>query len=236
MIRNLMGGIWGRLRRGLLSDVYDRISTLEYRSFNRRFFAIEQCAEYLVGAQIEGDYMEFGVYRGDTFSHAYGWMSPHFKDMRFVAFDSFEGLPKPDGLDTAGGYSSHFFENQFACSEDAFIANIRSKGVDLGKVDVVRGWFDEALVSERAASIGKVAVAWIDCDLYESTVPVLKYLTRRLQVGTVVIFDDWRCYRNHPEFGEQRACHEWLQENPNIRLAELYSFGWNGIAFTVISC
>jgi len=79
-------------------------------------------------------------------------------------------------------------------------------------------------------------VAWIDCDLYDSTVPVLEYLAPRLTVGSVVVFDDWRCYRNHPDFGEQRACREWLQRNPRLSLRELLSFGWNGIAFTVASC
>ncbi len=46
----------------LLRGVYNRIRQLEYRSFNRRYFAVEQVAEYLVGAQIAGDYCEFGVW------------------------------------------------------------------------------------------------------------------------------------------------------------------------------
>ena len=224
--------------RILFSDINARLDVLEYRSFNRRFYAIEQCAEYLIGAQIDGDYLEFGVYKGDTFSHAYNWMSPHFKEMKFFAFDSFEGLPKPKGVDIADGYSSHFYETQFACSEEAFADNIRSKGVDSARVTIVKGWFDKTLspVSGFDYGIRKVAVAWIDCDLYESTVPVLKFLTPYLSIGSVLIFDDWRCYRNHPDFGEQRACREWLESNPGISLAVLYSFGWNGMAFSVTSC
>jgi O-methyltransferase len=85
-------------------------------------------------------------------------------------------------------------------------------------------------------AIERIAVAWIDCDLYESTVPVLKFITPHLCVGSVIVFDDWRCYRNHPDFGEQRACREWLEANPGIKLRELLSFGWNGIAFTIVSC
>jgi hypothetical protein len=197
---------------------------------------VEQCSEYLVGAQLEGDYVEFGVYRGDTFSHVYGWLSPHFPNMRFIAFDSFEGLPRPRGVDALDGYSSHFVENEFACTEESFIANIRSKGVDLTKVDVLKGWFDQSLNSEGASGIGKIAFAWIDCDLYESTVPVLDYLTDRLQVGTVVLFDDWRSYRNHPDFGEQRACREWLEANRNVKLTELFFYGSGGAAFTVVAC
>lgn len=222
----------------LLRDVYARIGEIEYRSFNRRFYCVEQVAEYLIGAQISGDYCEFGVFEGRTFSHAFQWMAPHFPSMRFVAFDSFEGLPRPRGIDAEGGFSSHFFERQFACSEEDFYRNLRGNRVDTSRVSTVKGWFNETLSPEAAERHGvrQVAVAWVDCDLYESTVPVLDYLTKRLVVGSVVIFDDWRCFRNLPEYGEQRAVREWLERNPQIALRELLSFGWNGIAFTVASC
>ena len=35
----------------------------------------------------------------------------------------------------------------------------------------------------------------VDCDLYQSTVPVLAFLADLLQDGTVVLFDDWYCFR-----------------------------------------
>lgn len=226
------------VQRLLLRGVYNRIRQLEYRAFNRRFYAVEQVAEYLIGAQIAGDYCEFGVYQGTTFIHAYRTMSPHFKAMRFAAFDSFEGLPQPRGLDDADGYTSHFYKGQFEFSREAFNRNLKRNRVDLRKVLTVEGWYNETLAPDRAASHGidKIAVAWIDCDLYESTVPVLDYLAPRLSAGSVIVFDDWRCYRNHPDFGEQRACREWLERNPRMVLKELLSFGWNGIAFTVASC
>lgn len=238
MVRNLVGKVFAHLRRFLLPDVYARLNTLEYRSFNRRFYAIEQCAEYLIGAQLDGDYLEFGVYQGDTFSHAYQWMAPYFKNMQFIAFDSFEGLPKPQGIDSVEGYASNFHETAFFCSQEEFMRRILSKGVDLKRVKIVPGWFDKTLLPEYVTDfhLKNIAVTWIDCDLYESTVPILKFITPYLAVGSVIIFDDWRCYRNHPDFGEQRACREWLESNRNIQLSELFSFGWNGIAFTVVRC
>jgi hypothetical protein len=226
------------VKRLLLRDVYNRIGEIEYRSFNRRFYCIEQVAEYLIGAQIPGDYCEFGVFEGNTFSHAYRRMAPYFPSMRFVAFDSFEGLPRPQGIDAEDGFTSHFFEQQFACSEEDFYRNLRRNRVDTGRVSAVKGWFNETLSPGAAERHGvrQVAVAWVDCDLYESAVPVLDYLTARLLVGSVVVFDDWRCFRNLPDFGEQRAVREWLERNPQLSLRELLSFGWNGIAFTVSSC
>jgi hypothetical protein len=235
IFKNRIASVIGRY---LFPDLYQRVDRLEYRSFNRRFYAIEQCAEYLVGAQVDGDYCEFGVYIGTTFGHAYKWLSPLFNSMRFFAFDSFEGLPKPRGIDLSDGYSSHFYEHQFSCAEEDFRSNILKNGVDLNRVGIIKGWFNKTLdpMNLEAQKIGKIAVAWIDCDLYESTVPVLNFLTSRVSIGSVLIFDDWRCYRNHPDFGEQLACREWLNSNPNIKLAPLFSFGWNGIAFSVTDC
>ncbi|HEY5996147.1 MAG TPA: TylF/MycF/NovP-related O-methyltransferase [Candidatus Deferrimicrobiaceae bacterium] len=221
-----------------LAALQARIETLEYRSFNRRFYAVEQSADYLVGAKIPGDYLEFGVYQGATFRHAWRTMSWLFPEMRFIAFDSFEGLPAPKGIDADGGYSSNFHAAEFRCDEGAFLANLSADGVDLSRVKIVKGWFDRTLApgGEGEQCVGKTAFAWIDCDLYESTVPVLSFLTRRIVPGSVIAFDDWRSFRNHPGFGEQRACREWLAANPQIVLNELFAFGSSGIAFTVTSC
>lgn len=210
---------------------------MEFLMNNHRLMAIYQLADYLVGAEVPGDYLEFGVYRGTTFSYAYRKLS-RFKDMNFLAFDSFEGLPKPQGVDALNGYSSSFYEYQFSCSREDFIANLKRNGVNMKKVRIVQGWFDETLKPEKAKAYGvdKIAAAWIDVDLYESTVPVLEFITSHLCVGSVILFDDWRTFRNLPDYGEQRACQEWLSENPQITLRELFSFGWHGIAFTVSSC
>ena len=210
---------------------------MERRLQNRRFMAIDELTDYLVGAEIPGDYLEFGVYLGTTFSYACRRLS-YFKEMKFFAFDSFEGLPKPKGIDMLNGYSSHFHEHEFFCSEEDFIANLKRENVNLDKVRIVKGWFEQTLKPENAKSYGvdRIAAAWIDCDLYESAVPVLQFITPHLSVGSVILFDDWRCFRNLPDFGQQRACREWLSKNSRISLHELFTFGWHGIAFTVGSC
>jgi hypothetical protein len=81
----------------------------------------------------------------------------------------------------------------------------------------------------------KAALVWIDCDFYESTVPVLEFITDYVQDGTLLIFDDWFCFRGDPERGEQRAFAEWLARNPWIRAGELLRFGWHGSSF-ILRC
>ena len=62
---------------------------------------------------------------------------------------------------------------------------------------------------------------------------MLDFLTPRVRTGTVLLFDDWHCFRNRPDRGEQRACSEWLERNPSIALRPIMSFGFHGQAFTV---
>jgi O-methyltransferase len=228
-------------RDAKMAALEQRVEFLEERLlsyYKNRWDVIDKLADYLVGTQIEGDYLEFGVFMGKTFSYAYKVMAPLFPEMRFVALDSFEGLPKPKGIDAADDYTSGFYAGQFACDLETFQKNLCVAGVDLHRVITVQGWFDQSLTrgNPRNAGIAKVAAAWIDCDLYESTVPVLDFLTDRLSVGSVLLFDDWRCYRNLSDFGQQRACREWLERNPHIKLNSFVDFGFHGQAFTVASC
>jgi O-methyltransferase len=222
-------------------DLRDRLAKLEERLldyYTNRWNMIDKAVDYLVGAEIPGDYFEFGVFKGRTFAYAVNTFSRVFPELRFIAVDSFAGLPALQGLDAIGGYSSSFHEGQFACSVEDFTNYILEHGVDQTKVKLVIGWFNESLCpgSPQIVGLDKVAVAWVDCDLYESTVPVLEFLTSRISVGTLILFDDWHCFRNLGDYGEQRACREWLQRNPQITLNPLVDFGFHGESFTVASC
>lgn len=222
----------------VLKNIQPSLEEIQYKSLsNRRFYAVSQIAEYLFGAIVPGDYCEFGVWQGTTFIHAYQWMAPLFKKMRFLAFDSFEGLPEPKGIDLKDGFSSNFHQKDFLCSKKDFLKNLEKAQVNLKKVSIVEGWFSQTLKkNEMEYRLKKIAVAWIDCDLYESTVPVLDFIKPLLRYGSVIVFDDWRCFKNNPKLGPQRACLEWLKKNPKIKLNELFTFGWHGMVFTVLNC
>lgn len=217
-----------------LATLSNRLTYLEQRVHNCRWYAVEQSADYLVGAQVAGDYCEFGVYKGDTFAHMLRYHDV-FPGMRYVAFDSFEGLPAPTGIDNEDGYASNFHQGEFAVNETDFLKNLQSKNLPMDRVVTVKGWYDKTLNDDTAQkhNINKVSCAWIDCDFYESTVPVLDFLTKRLSVGSIILFDDWKVYRNLSDKGQQRATAEWLSANPELQLNSLFEFSHHGQAFTV---
>jgi hypothetical protein len=181
--------------------------------------------------QVEGDYLEFGTYQGNSLIRAYGILrqvyeeryrdpdnihSPEYRarvrelweKMRFFAFDSFQGLPPVTGSDVG---SMDFVEGKFRCSQEAFLENLRSHSIDLGKVVPVPGWFENTCTGETLRKYGmrSASIIHFDCDLYESTRTALKFIEPLLVDGTVLVFDDWYCFRGNPGLGEQRAFREW---------------------------
>jgi hypothetical protein len=186
---------------------------------------------YVRSEEIEGDYMEFGVYDGNTFVPAYHLGRRFNPDMRFLGFDSFAGLPELEGKDKGGSFQ----EGEYAYSLPRFKKKLRDKKVDLSRVQLIKGWFAEVLDDALSAKLDteKAAVIWIDCDLYLSTVPVLDFIVPYLQSGTILCFDDWFCFRGDPaDKGEQRAVSEWLAGH-KISLIEYHKFGCFGNSFIV---
>lgn len=180
-----------------------------------------------------GDYLEFGVYRGRAFIEAYKQAnSLDIGNMRFIAFDSFEGLPEVKGRDAD---YKHFEKGQYACAEKEFIEIIEEAGVDMNRVLTVPGFFDSSLTQElkNELDIKRAAVVWIDCDIYESTVPVLNFITDIITSGTFIAFDDWFSFGADPYAGEIRATREWLEKNKNITLEHYKDFGTSGRIFLV---
>lgn len=196
---------------------------------NARMLSI--AAAYVANNEVEGDYLEFGVFRGAAFTEAWHAARRNGLSMRLHAFDSFEGLPDVTGKDAGGEFS----KGQYAAGRDEFERNLRSRGVDMDRVTITPGWFDASLTATRASElrINKAAIVWIDGDLYASTVPVLKFITNLVQQGTILCFDDWYCFKGRRDRGEQLACSEWLAANPRITLTPYRSFHWAGQSFIV---
>lgn len=189
--------------------------------------------DYVRASGLEGDYLEFGVWRGRTFSAACYLAKTRALSMNFYGFDSFCGLPNNNELDAAG--RQWFKEGVYNYSEHQFLKNVRRTGADMKRVTSVPGWFEHSLRADnpRLANLHKAALLWVDCDLYSSTCDVLNFVTRYMQYGTLMLFDDWFAFRADPNAGQQRAFREWLQRNPNLSAVELMRWGWNGNSFVI---
>ncbi len=167
---------------------------------------------------INGDYLEFGVWEGRSFIYAYNFAKSKMPMMNYYAFDSFEGLQKPKGIDK----HSFFKKGKYFCPLDKFKKNLEWGGVDEDKVTIIKGFYDNMLTTElkEKLKIKRASVVWIDCDLYESTKTVLNFIISYLVDGTIIVFHDWYCFNCDEERGERLAVKEWLKENPSISLSQ----------------
>lgn len=190
--------------------------------------------------QVEGDFVEFGVFRGDRLVQAhrtakmleqYVQKTPAFrtasvqnlKTMRLIGFDSFEGLPEPAPIDRLAGQEAWMGRGGFACTLAEVEARLHREMDGQRRFELVKGWFDDTLTAEtkQRLALERVAIAHIDCDYYESAKVALTFLTDLLVDGSILVFDDWWLYKGHPDRGEQRAFREWTQEHA-IRYSEFY--------------
>lgn len=207
-------------------DTRTRLGEAEYE------MVLRNAMNYASGCQVAGDYLEFGVSWGNTFIAAFrSAQRCGLKSMRFYGFDSFAGLPQIQGVDAQGDCEYH--KGQYACNLAEFQRRVSQEGVDFSRVKLVPGWYDDVLndKTKQELQIKKAAVIWIDCDLYESTVPALNFITDYVQDGTIICFDDWFCFKGDPNRGEQRAFKEWLARNPSIRAIEYRKFEAAGHSF-----
>jgi hypothetical protein len=196
--------------------------------------------------QVEGDYLEFGVWRGTSMISAYeshsaaesffrelkieSYASRSLTPMRFFGFDSFEGMPEPEEHD-AGTYRA----GDFAVSLGDVQTRLLAAGVPRARFELVPGFFEQSLNDETRRRLGlrHASIVHVDADYYESAAVVLKFVTDLVVTGSIIIFDDWYLYRCDPTKGQQRAMREWLAANPSIELVDYMSSGWSR-AFVVV--
>lgn len=184
--------------------------------------------------KLPGSYFEFGVFRGRAFVQAARHAQHRHRifQRRLYAFDSFKGLSEP-----MQGEQDVFSVGEYACSKDEFIEACRRGGVNLSRVEVHEGFFSDSLTGElqqRLLADGeRAAIVWIDSDIYEPALQVLRFIEPLLQEGTIVCFDDWFSFAAHPDKGEVRAAREWSAENPQWNLTDWRTFGSQGKAVIV---
>jgi hypothetical protein len=200
-----------------------------------RLEMLQKAFQYVTNEKVPGEYFEFGVARGLTFSGAYHIARKyHAPTNEFYGFDSFEGFPELHEIDKK---FIRFKTGDENWTQDTFSRTLQDAGVPKEVVRVVPGWFKDSLTPTLQNSLRegrvKASIVWVDCDLYESTLQVLNFITPLLQNGTVIIFDDWYCYHADPNKGERRAVREFLTSHTNIQLTEYHKFGIVGNSFIV---
>src|SRR5579862_8929246 len=131
--------------------------------------------EYFKGGADPVDYLEFGVYKGDSL-RTWAKLNKN-SSSRLFGFDSFEGLPedwvasKPKGTFSTGG---------------------KTPDIEDSRVEFVVGLFQQSLPSFLSSYQPRNRLLiHNDSDLFSSTLYTLAVLNPVIQPGTIIIFDEF---------------------------------------------
>jgi O-methyltransferase len=178
---------------------YVRQSHLSTSSDERLFATIMAC-RYVVDRDIEGDFVECGVWRGgNSIIAADVFKTMHSKKLVWL-FDTFSGMTEPTAADV--NWRGEPADTKFRASRkqghnswcyapiEEVQANFSKAGLLDGRVRFVKGDVAQTLANP-AGLPDSISILRLDTDWYESTRSELEALYPRLSRGGVLIIDDY---------------------------------------------
>ena len=195
-------------------SLYERSRDYTMTSW-QRLYSLHSAVRYLINANIPGDFVECGVWRGGSMMMAaLTLISLGRTDRHLYLFDTFEGLPRPDktlDVDVWGnsgleGWKQHRKTDQSSnwayASLEEVRSNMESTGYPMDKVFFVKGMVEETL---PAKAPDKIAMLRLDTDWYSSTKHELEQLYPRLSSKGILILDDYGHF-----LGARKATDEYM--------------------------
>lgn len=236
-IEGKQGEPWVELPDGCQLADWQRDDEISYNQANRqteKALFYRRTFDFLTDNRVVGDYYEFGCHRCRTFRMALTEARRHnISTAKFLAFDSFEGLPEP----TSDTSVEIWKRGALTTTEQDFMRMVHEHGIYADNVRTIKGFYSEsltgALQKELLDSGRKANLVNVDCDLYESAVPVFRFLDPLLQEGSVIYIDDlFAGYKGSPNKGVARAFLEY-QKATRWKFVRHLDIGWWGRSYIV---
>lgn len=193
-----------------------------------KYKMLKKCIYNLNYDQVEGSYCEFGCFTGAALNHTIKThiifskskkKSENYLNRFFYGFDSFEGFPE----EVHNEYKSSNFKTNYE--------EVKKLENQYKFCKVVKGFFSNSLSRieiKNNKELDKIALAFIDCDIYSSAQEVFNFIKNKMSNGSFVIIDD---YYNIDKNG--KSIHAALLETGNLynNLSFFSSYGYNGIVY-----
>lgn len=182
-----------------------------------RMYALYSAIDYISRAEIAGDVVECGVWKGGSSKLVAHTLSELNDEARHLyLYDTFAGMTEPtdqdhrlfDGRSAAGTWQKHQHatHNEWAYAPLHDVQKTMwSTGYPRELIHFVQGKVEETIprtVPDR------IALLRLDTDWYESTYHEMVHLYPRLVSGGILIIDDYGCWA-----GSKAAVDQYLLEN-----------------------
>ncbi|MDH5380862.1 MAG: TylF/MycF family methyltransferase, partial [Cyclobacteriaceae bacterium] len=188
----------------------------------RRLGNIVEIMEYISKSKLQGDIVECGVWKGGSVA-LMAFASKRLGVTRKLhLFDAFDDICEPDaavdgqraidlvGVEKARGRLvpiKGLYDYKGGSGNEEEVRNliVNEMGYDENLVVIHKGWFQDTLpVAQK--SVEKISFLRLDGDWYASTKVCLDYLYNKVEVGGVIVIDDYGAYE-----GCKKAVDEFLE-------------------------
>jgi hypothetical protein len=194
----------------LLRRLGVRVVTTDHQRYTKTYGSLLLYFEKLMDQvnDVDGVVVECGVSTGASMT-LFATLNANRDAPRDIwGFDSFEGLPAPDGEDLTGSAAAGRRGMFKATTGDVWNRlRIAGMGDDSTKdrITLVQGLLSDTLPSFK----GQIALLHCDVDLYEPTKIALEYLWPQVGVGGIAAFDE---YDDDEWPGEKQAVDEYFAD------------------------
>lgn len=156
----------------------------------KRLENVLYCVKQILEHNIQGDFIETGVWRGGSTIFMRAILKAYdVRDRNVWVADSFEGLPVPNEeaypLDKD---DIHHTFNELKVTLESVRNNFDKYDLLDDQVKFLKGWFKDTLSS---APIEKLSLVRLDGDMYESTMDAMVNLYPKLSINGFLIVDDY---------------------------------------------
>lgn len=183
--------------------MYERCKPFTMTSIER-MYSVFKAVEYLCKANIPGDFVECGVWKGGSSMMAALSLMHFGKTRELYLYDTFEGMPEAEEIDVSfQGNKGSDYDGEMIGTWDEVIQNMQETGYDLKYLNMIKGIVENTIPEKTPF---RIALLRLDTDWYRSTLHELTHLFPLLVKGGVLIIDDY----GHWE-GARKATDEYFE-------------------------
>lgn len=201
-----------------------------------RFLTLYQSINYVFKNDIQGDFVECGIFKGGSSMMMAYMLAEQFqsqKNQKIWMYDTFEGMANASKYDENIDNQKAFIEldrikkkenlnDIWAYSSLDYVKNnLKKTNIDEDKLIYIKGLVEETLYKRKPKEI---ALLRLDTDFYESTKSELEILYPLLQKGGILIIDDYGHWK-----GCKKAVDEYFLNKKDIFFQQIDYSGIVGV-------
>ena len=177
---------------------------------------------------IDGDYIEFGCFRAETFPLVHRINRKLPMKRHLWAVDSFQGIPAPQSF---RDLHPRWQEGRKHTTKEDFLRRCRRAGIPGQDYTTISSSFNNLSGLSPKGLPNNIALAYVNCYLHSQVEQVLEVMRPRLKQGMVIIFDNYfACSRFH-QSGDKAAFERFRNQEHGFRFCRYRDFGFAGAAF-----